>query len=153
MTIQEQLRQTEHYADEFNFRSNGVLFTKGDHTVDVTADLRHAVLGASEYCGTAADRIDELEGVLESNAKVLKTGLQTSIKNMHLHDALKSSHELLCILRTMVESCDKEINPDWTYEQLGQNVYNLLLSQEVYEDLHVENERALVIQDSATNGG
>jgi len=73
--------------------------------------------------------------------------------NFHLEASLESSHELLCILRTTVESCDEDINSGWSYEELGKKVHTLLLSEEVYEDLHVENERALIKAKRTTHGG
>ncbi len=66
MNLIEQLRKTGNHADDFNFASNLVAMQKGDHiSVPLTDNLRHTILGASEYCDAAADRIEVLEGAIK----------------------------------------------------------------------------------------
>lgn len=67
-------------------------------------------------------------------------------RNFQLEEALKGSRETLCELRTMVES--EGWSEQWSHELFGRCAQRLLLSEKVYEGVHVANERALT-----ENGG
>ena len=66
MPIVEQLIRTENHANAFHESTNMIAMQdRKDISVLLTDDLRHAVLGASEYCGDAADIITNLRSHLK----------------------------------------------------------------------------------------